>query len=92
MTTRTAYRIGGFDPDKPYGNASELWDDDTGTYTRLTDAGTVELTRPLTPDEAADLATSAPAEPATPDLPTLADQVQQLTDAVDLLILSALEF
>ena len=48
----TIYAEGGYDSSKPFGNATEQWDDDTRTYTDYRSG--VAVTRAYTTQEAAD--------------------------------------
>lgn len=64
-----------------------FWNAPTATYSECGPDGTVRTSRPFTP---AEVAAYPPDDPSAVDLLTVADQVTQLTDAVNLLILSQL--
>lgn len=63
MTLTVTYHEGGFLPDAPAQNRAEELDGATGVYTAWDEKGTVTEQRPLTKDEAAQVADPA----AVPD-------------------------
>lgn len=76
------YALGGYDATKPNGNATEVWDDQAGTYTRYNADGTVTETRPLTADEASALAAQEAGGAAALAVTSAQQAVNQLHAAV----------